>query len=649
MNINLINSKYGTGPLSLTDITEGHLEINEHSEPIMDAAFSPDGTAVATASMDGYVKFFQIYMHEDKAPRCLHEWQPHGGKPLSFLDFLDNHCTYSSDEQFWKFAITGCSNNTELKIWNCESWTCSQTISFIPSTLMGDLYLKARLDLSAGYLILSEINSKCLYVLEMQSNMPGEKAYATMISEFLLPAPFVSFGILEASLKNFRCANSTEDLYPCEENDGYDDEQNIIATVIKMFVVQPKRLQECQIVYQTVPGMRLNNISNAKKLYDPEMNSDVLIDTTENDENIEKVQLSQLSNMLQNDISKQHFNDLQNLLIQPSQPLNLMTPDAFNSPVKSDLETSIKKEVQSPNVLNISGTNELLTSNEQTTSNLETDILFQRQNKDFASGGSSPSREVQEILALNNSSYSTHEYFEETNNKKDNSKQNGSFKQQNSFGDTSLTTDWPTAPIIKPNDIKSEERLSLECLSSGDNLEHNIVRSQNHKNSELQMIKELLVSLMSTVREQNSTLQEFRNELKTIKSLQEKSKPPDDLTNALEKQIEHSLARGNAQQNKILEHWVNARNMKDREFQESLAANLSHLIMKNVQEKLQTTVNNEMKQSVLPLVVGTFDNLKHVLIDDFHSKLNSIDVMIKDSLHKLLSSKVRYFFNPFTS
>lgn len=584
----------------------------------MDAAFSPDGTAVATASQDGYVKFFQIYMHEDKAPRCLHEWQPHGGQPLSFLDFLDNHCTYSSDEQFWKFAITGCNNNTELKIWNCESWTCSQTISFLPSTLTGSLYFKARLDLSAGYLILSEINSKILYVLEVQSNMPGEKAYTTSISEFLLPAPFISFGILEASVKNFRCANSTEDLYPCEENEF--EEEQIVANVIKMFVVQPKRLQECQIVYQTASRLHATNVSLQKKLYDTTVTTDVLIDPIENDDddNNEKVQLTQLS--------KQHFNDLQNLRIQPAQPLNLMTPDAFNSPVKSDLETSIKKD------------EDLLPSE-----TVEADILFQaRQNKDFASGGSSPSREVQEILALNNTNYSSHEYFEEP--KKDTSiKQNGSFK----LAETSLTnTEWPTAPIIKPTDLKNEDILIQECLSAGDTLDHNLVRqnNQNHKNSELQMIKELLVSLMSTVREQNSTLQDFRMEIKALKASQDKSKPPDELAKSLEKHIDASLSRSAAQQAKIIEHFVSSKTVKDREFQENLATNLSHLVLKQVQEKLQTTVNHEMKQSVLPLVVGTFDNLKHVLIDDFHNKLGNVDVIIKESLHKLLSSKVRANF-----
>lgn len=39
---------------------DGMLALNHHDMDIVDAAFSPDGTALATASLDGYVKFFQV-------------------------------------------------------------------------------------------------------------------------------------------------------------------------------------------------------------------------------------------------------------------------------------------------------------------------------------------------------------------------------------------------------------------------------------------------------------------------------------------------------------------------------------------------------------------------------------------------------------
>lgn len=93
-HVSQVNENYGPGPHKPKANMKGFLEINEHKLPIIDAAFSPDGTALATASLDGIVKFFQVYMHDDSRPRCLHQWEPHGGKAVSCLFFLDDHHTF---------------------------------------------------------------------------------------------------------------------------------------------------------------------------------------------------------------------------------------------------------------------------------------------------------------------------------------------------------------------------------------------------------------------------------------------------------------------------------------------------------------------------------------------------------------------------
>lgn len=57
----MVSKKYGTEKeLYPDDIKEGMLLLNHHDLDIVDVAFSPDGTALATASLDGYVKFFQV-------------------------------------------------------------------------------------------------------------------------------------------------------------------------------------------------------------------------------------------------------------------------------------------------------------------------------------------------------------------------------------------------------------------------------------------------------------------------------------------------------------------------------------------------------------------------------------------------------------
>ena len=47
--------------------------------------------ALPRTNLDGEVKFYQVYMNASESPRCLHNWPPHEGKPLSSLFFLDNH------------------------------------------------------------------------------------------------------------------------------------------------------------------------------------------------------------------------------------------------------------------------------------------------------------------------------------------------------------------------------------------------------------------------------------------------------------------------------------------------------------------------------------------------------------------------------
>jgi WD40 repeat protein len=53
-------NEYGNGPLDSSSVVTGRLKISDHRGPITDASFSPDGTAIATASIDGQVKFFQV-------------------------------------------------------------------------------------------------------------------------------------------------------------------------------------------------------------------------------------------------------------------------------------------------------------------------------------------------------------------------------------------------------------------------------------------------------------------------------------------------------------------------------------------------------------------------------------------------------------
>ncbi|CAB3231520.1 unnamed protein product [Arctia plantaginis] len=403
----------------------GALNAGEHGAAILDAAFSPDGSALATASADGYVMFFQVYMHADSSPRCLHKWQPHGGKPLSCLFFLDNHKNYNTDVQFWKFAVTGAENNTTIKIWSCKSWTCLQTITFTPGfAAEATLGLKAMLDTSASYLLLSDFKSRSLYVLNMARDSEDNMAYCKSISEFLLPYPVLSFCILDAEEQQTKCEPNCDDpfhrngssgdagdspddfeLHHDESGSGGSCGSGCGRVVVRLYIVQPKGLQEGRLVYS--PPANPLHAELMHGLSDLNLEESALESApTAIASSILQQQSQQLKNLLmrsQRDVMDE-YNDPQtqpgSLIGQrPESPtltpqLNLMTPDAFSSPGK-------REEDDPP----LSATPEVGTKARASTGGGCVEESGGSGGGMPASTGSSPSREVQEIMAHNDHSF----------------------------------------------------------------------------------------------------------------------------------------------------------------------------------------------------------------------------------------------------
>lgn len=59
-NIEMVKREYGSGPLKPENVSEGYIHVDSHDYPIIDVAFSPDGSALAIAYENGIVKFFQV-------------------------------------------------------------------------------------------------------------------------------------------------------------------------------------------------------------------------------------------------------------------------------------------------------------------------------------------------------------------------------------------------------------------------------------------------------------------------------------------------------------------------------------------------------------------------------------------------------------
>nr|XP_017499802.2 enhancer of mRNA-decapping protein 4 isoform X2 [Manis javanica] len=257
-DLDMLRSSHSTWPVDVSQIKQGFIVVKGHSTCLSEGALSPDGTVLATASHDGFVKFWQIYIEGQDEPRCLHEWKPHDGRPLSCLLFCDNHKKQDPEIPFWRFLITGADQNQELKMWCTVSWTCLQTIRFSPdifSSVSVPPSLKVCLDLSAEYLILSDVQRKVLYVMELVQNQEEGRACFSSISEFLLTHPVLSFGIQVVS----RCRLRHTEVLPAEEeNDSLGADgthgagaiESAAGVLIKLFCVHTKALQDVQIRFQ---------------------------------------------------------------------------------------------------------------------------------------------------------------------------------------------------------------------------------------------------------------------------------------------------------------------------------------------------------------------------------------------------------------
>uniref|UniRef100_A0A8C9T9X2 Enhancer of mRNA-decapping protein 4 n=1 Tax=Scleropages formosus TaxID=113540 RepID=A0A8C9T9X2_SCLFO len=162
-DLDILIANNSSWPADATDLNDGFVTVRGHQAPISEGALSPDGAVLATASHDGYVKFWQIYIEGQDHPR-----------------FSPDH--------------------------------------FSPSVMPT---LKASLDLSAEFLILSDVQRKVLYVMELVQDQEKGMAAFTAISEFLLTHPVLSFGIQDVSRGRMR---HTEVLPPDEESESTTNE-----------------------------------------------------------------------------------------------------------------------------------------------------------------------------------------------------------------------------------------------------------------------------------------------------------------------------------------------------------------------------------------------------------------------------------------
>lgn len=417
--VKTIVETYSAGVHQVADIKEGIVRSYEEDRALITCAtFSPDGTTLAIGTVDGYIRFYQIYFHEE-TPRCLHAWNPHQGSPISDFFFLDNHTQPIAGSSLWKYVVTCANNNTEIKISSCDGWKTLQTIQF-KSTTGQQLSFKAEIDRTSSYITLSDRANRQLYVLQIikenaLSSQNGDEAngngsstalggfarvFVKSIAEFHLASTILSFAISNASIRRYKCALSEN--YLIDELEDFDEENNsLYCVVLKLFAILPESVQECHILYQTA----INQSTTLDETLDLETASTSVIVA-------EKSPVAQLLNASTDSKSELALRTPP----QKTSQLNLLTPDSFSSPVEKPVQPSATANV-SENVLStifmLAKSTPAVAANKshenvlslKTALDEEKKQLFQQSASSetqlpvkSASGGSSPSREVREIM-----------------------------------------------------------------------------------------------------------------------------------------------------------------------------------------------------------------------------------------------------------
>lgn len=132
------------------------------------------------------------------------------------------------------------------------------------------------------------------------------------------------------------------------------------------------------------------------------------------------------------------------------------------------------------------------------------------------------------------------------------------------------------------------------------------------------------------MREQNTQIQKLQHDLKSTSNLHE----------VFSTELDAAMTANRVHMTKLFDNYMNKQQSREREFQESLLNSIAGVVSKQLLEKFQTMIASETKNGLVPAVVAVFESLKHQLDIQYSQKLNSTDLLLKDNIAKLVSSKV---------
>lgn len=180
------------------------------------------------------------------------------------------------------------------------------------------------------------------------------------ITQLLLPFSAISVAIREASIRPPSQPMGDED---------FDGDEKATKVIVKMLIVQPKSLQKCKAVFELGTSVPLGEGIGT---------SFSTINTTSEYEPVNVVKTA----------------------ASTTNHINLLTPDAFVSPAKTNTDSQKQSLVTSPVTVSPlpPAPNEILALSSPRRPTPEVTSSTTPKRNGIPSGGSSPSREVEEIL-----------------------------------------------------------------------------------------------------------------------------------------------------------------------------------------------------------------------------------------------------------
>ncbi|KAJ3444548.1 enhancer of mRNA-decapping protein [Anaeramoeba flamelloides] len=178
--LNFFNNSGKVQVLESSQIEGGTFSLIGHEKPILDISFTPKGDHFVSASMDGTLK---IWKYKNEA--CVKTIIAHDGEPVDSIIYCANPLKCNIESKIKKlvpFCITGGKNNSEIKLWNTETWECLQQLKFIPPELSNKFNTNSfkfafqlYLNMSSQFLIIADTLRPFIYVLHLDLPKDDDK------------------------------------------------------------------------------------------------------------------------------------------------------------------------------------------------------------------------------------------------------------------------------------------------------------------------------------------------------------------------------------------------------------------------------------------------------------------------------------------